>query len=975
MSDAEAVADEIEGYVTGLLALVGVNADPLASREHILLSNLIQHSWHEGRELDLMTLVGMIPTPPIRKLGVFELDQFFPADDRMKLAMKLNGLLASPSFASWAQGPPLDIDAMLFDASGKGRCAIVTTAHLSDDERQFVTSLILAKLVTWMRRQSGTTDLRAMLYMDEVAGYLPPTAMPPTKKPIMTLMKQARAFGVGVILSTRNPVDVDYKAMSNAGTWMIGRLQTDRDKARLLDGMASAAGSVDVAAIDATISGLAKREFVLRQAGKDQPEVFTTRWAMSYLRGPMTRDQIALVSPQVEAAAPPAPSPPTLATAAPAGLAPPTPGAAPAAAVPPPPVAPPATAAPAPSPATAPAPAIPSDQSVVAPKVADGVAVRWVDVAAPWLGDVGGDSCGTVMEAAVVARVAIRYDEAKADLVHDEEFEAVLFPLTDPADVTKLAQVDYDDRDLRTEAPAGVTYRLPDARIATKTFFNDIERDLRDHLTRTLSLEIPSNAELKLYGRPGETEAEFAARCERAADDLADADIAKLRDKYETRATKLRDQIDAAQDRADVLAEQAKGAKRSELLSTAGSLLGGLLGGSKSKTKMAGDLLGDAGTAARRRGSGAARQLQRVGPSGRCRREQGGAPGGAGRGTRGRTRRRRQRDRRAVGYRSRGDHPNGGGPGAHRRQGHASLAGLDSGGLKPPDPRGHHLHRLRSAAAGLRPESTGPVAGQLSFMGERNDSNLVVRDGVHHQVGVAQQSNLAGKKGAADALHWHPGVRKAAQRLGSRERCSREQRATPRFALFVPTCRFDKLAERFVIDTNPTRHVSESAVSTRCRASSRSTPCEAPRANRSIRSSTVRAQANDCSLEYSGSRLSRLANNSAATRARSSSGSAKPSLKTLAASVRTVEIVPQSVHLSRRIPVVRPPSSWSSPLHGVDAINAPLAIGASLRSVRVAMPSPPPHIARHQEPSPRTRKRSGHGGCRAGTRFLTGPAT
>lgn len=186
-------------------------------------------------------------------------------------------------------GPPLDIDTMLHSPDGKPRCAIVTTAHLSDQERQFVTTLILSKLVTWMRKQSGTTDLRALLYMDEVAGYLPPTAMPPTKKPIMTLMKQARAFGVGVVLSTQNPVDVDYKALSNAGTWMIGRLQTDRDKQRLLDGMSAAAGGVDVGAIGDTISGLAKREFVLRRAGKDQPEVFTTRWAMSYLRGPLTR--------------------------------------------------------------------------------------------------------------------------------------------------------------------------------------------------------------------------------------------------------------------------------------------------------------------------------------------------------------------------------------------------------------------------------------------------------------------------------------------------------------------------------------------------------------------------------------------------------------------------------------------------------------------------------------------------------------
>ncbi len=582
MSDGEAVADEIEGYVTGLLALVDIAADPLSSREHILLSNLIHHSWAEGRELDLMTLVGMIPSPPIRKLGVFELDQFFPPDDRMKLAMKLNGLLASPSFASWSLGPPLDIASMLFDADGKGRCAIVTTAHLSDEERQFVTSLILAKLVTWMRRQSGTTDLRAMLYMDEVAGYLPPSAMPPTKKPLMTLMKQARAFGVGVVLSTQNPVDLDYKAMSNAGTWMIGRLQTDRDKARLLEGMSSAAGSVDVAAIDATISGLGKREFVLRRAGKDQPEVFTTRWAMSYLRGPMTRDQIALVTPEptiVEATTAPTPAETTV----------------------PAPTAPVTMAAPAAE--TALAKTLASDESVVAPEVADGIAVRFVDVAAPWLGDVGGDSRGTVLHPAVVARVTIRYDETKADLVHDEEFEAVLFPLTDPVDVSSLIRIDYDDRDLRPEAPAGATYHLTATRIATKTFFTDIERDLRDHLTRSLSMEIPTNSALKLFGRPGESAEEFAKRCAQAADELADAEIAKLRDKYEVKSTKLRDQISAAEDRSAIAAEEAKGKKTSEFFSTAGSLLGGLLGGRKSKTKMATDLLGDAGTAAGRRGS------------------------------------------------------------------------------------------------------------------------------------------------------------------------------------------------------------------------------------------------------------------------------------------------------------------------------------------------------------------------------------
>jgi hypothetical protein len=576
MTDAEVVSDEIAGYVTGLLGLVGVDADPLSSREHILLSNLITHSWTEGRPLDLMTLVGMIVTPPIRKLGVFELDQFFPEADRMKLAMRLNGLLAAPSFAAWAAGPPLDIDSMLFTPEGTPRCAIVTTAHLSDEERQFVTSLVLSKLVTWMRRQSGTTDLRAMLYMDEVAGYLPPTANPPTKKPIMLLMKQARAFGVGVVLSTQNPVDIDYKAISNAGTWMNGRLQTDRDKARLLDGMASAAGGVDVGAIGDTISGLGKREFMLRRAGVDQPEVFSTRWAMSYLRGPMTRSQIDQLMDaervETEVAAAPAPS------SGVAGRPTPVPGAA------------------------STEPVLADDESTVMPDVADGTAVRWADVASPWLGEIGGDSRGTRLAAAAVARVSLRYDETKADLIHDDEFECVLFPLGEQIDASRMAKVDYDDRDLRTAAPETTVYQLTGAKVANKTFWSSIGKAIRDELVRTSTVEIQSNKGLKLYGRPGEGADAFESRCLKLADGHADAEIAKLRDKYESKAKRLRDQIDGLEDKIDLLEEQSKSKRNSELLSTAGSMLGGLLGGSKSKGGLLGGLLGKAGTATRRRG-------------------------------------------------------------------------------------------------------------------------------------------------------------------------------------------------------------------------------------------------------------------------------------------------------------------------------------------------------------------------------------
>ena len=569
-SDGEVVGDEIDGFVSGLLGLVGIDADPLSSREHILLSNLLLNEWTAGRSLDLPTLVGMVQQPPIRKLGVFELDQFFPKTDRTAFAMRLNGLLASPSFSAWIAGQPLDIASMLRTPEGKPRCAIVTTAHLSDDERQFVTTIILSKLVTWMRQQSGTTDLRVLLYMDEVTGYLPPTAMPPTKKPILTLMKQARAFGVGVVLSTQNPVDVDYKALSNAGTWMIGRLQTERDKRRLLDGMSAAAGGVDLEEIDATIAGLAKREFVLRRAGKDHPEVFTTRWAMSYLRGPLTRDQIATLMADQKVEVVP-------------------------------------TSTPSPVASSAIQPAAPStDESSVIPQVAAGIAMRWADVASPWLATVGGDPRGTRYEASVVARVLLRYDEDAADLVHDEEFEAVLFPLDDRVDVTRATAVDYDDRDLFGEAPNPCIYRWPVAPVKQKTFWTRVERDLTDHLVRSRTVDVHANRDLKMFGRPGESAEAFTARCLAAANDMADKQTAALRDKYADKATRLHAQIQAAEGRAQVLQTERKGRRSEELLSTAGSILGGLLGGRRGRGGLLGSVLGKAGTAAGRRSRTAA---------------------------------------------------------------------------------------------------------------------------------------------------------------------------------------------------------------------------------------------------------------------------------------------------------------------------------------------------------------------------------
>jgi hypothetical protein len=595
------VSDEIDGYVSSLLGMIGISGDPLSSREHILLANIIQNAWSQGQGLDLATLLAQVQQPPMRKLGVLELDAFFPASDRMAFAMRLNGLLASPSFASWLTGEPLDIESMLFTPEGRPRCAIVSIAHLDDEQRQSVTALVLSKLVTWMRRQSGTSDLRALLYMDEVAGYLPPTANPPTKKPIMLLLKQARAFGLGVVLSTQNPVDVDYKALSNAGTWVIGRLQTEQDKARLIDGLSSAAGGVDVKVVGDTISNLGKRQFVLRKAGKDVPEVMTTRWAMSYLRGPLTRDQIGAAMAVGSSPAAPAPVP--------AAPAPTSAGPVPAAAV----VDPPAAvaggagvAAAAPSPAAAPAPSaaptaaavapkvvttIPpatagADESPVMPAIAAGVPTAYVDPAAPWLASVGGVPGGQHLRAAAVARVDLTYDDGTV-VVAQDEYEAVLMPLTQVPDPRAFVAVDYDDRDLVPAPTPGAVYGLVPAEAKAKTYWTGMQKALVEELVRSRTTEILVNAELKAAARPGESREEFVARCHTLTDATADKAMTALRTKYEAKLATARQKVTDAQINAQSL--QMEYDSNFGLAATGMNVLGSLLGGRRSRSSLAAD--------------------------------------------------------------------------------------------------------------------------------------------------------------------------------------------------------------------------------------------------------------------------------------------------------------------------------------------------------------------------------------------------
>lgn len=600
-ADLSGAAEQAADTTAGLLRLVGVDSDPLTGREHILLTNLIDRAWRAGTVLDLPGLIAQVQEPPLRKLGVIELETFFPAPARLQLALRLNALLASPTFAAWMRGEPLDIDAWL---GGSGRCTIVNLAHLSDDERQFVVTLLMSRLVSWFRTQAGTSSLRALVYVDEVMGYVPPVAAPPSKAPILTTLKQARAFGVGLVLATQNPVDLDYKALSNAGTWMVGRLQTERDKDRLLEGLRSASGAADIDAAAATISGLAKREFLLHQAGGGVPQVFSSRWAMSYLRGPLTGPQIATLMAgrtvtAVEepvagpaagpvAAQPVAPAPPGVDLAP--DLAQPAPSSRLGQLAPPPVPRPPEGGLgllPAPPPEPG---ALPADQTPIAPKVADGVAVRWLDPAAAWAATVGATPGGTRLVAGVAARVTVRYDDAALGLDHTEEYEAVVVPLSGQLDAAQAITVDYDDRDLRNAAPAGAVYVLPDAPIHTKTWFTSAGAALKRHLEASRSVTVLRNRPLKLASRPGEAGDAFAGRCRDAAGLAADAEAAKLRERLERQADRLHDVLERGEQRLGELEVDVKQRRNAEWLSGAGGLLGSLLGGRRTVRGMAGEV-------------------------------------------------------------------------------------------------------------------------------------------------------------------------------------------------------------------------------------------------------------------------------------------------------------------------------------------------------------------------------------------------
>ena len=572
VDDTELFRERIATTATSLLTLAGIEADPLQSREHILVSTLLTHAWSSGRSLDIGGIIRDIQSPPVARVGVMELETFYPAAERFALAMRLNNLIASPGFARWTEGQPLDVASLLYTPEGKARVAIVSIAHLADAERMFFVSLLVEQVLGWVRTQSGTASLRAILYMDEIAGYIPPVANPPSKGPFLTLMKQGRAFGLGVVLATQNPVDLDYKGLANAGTWLIGRLQTERDKQRVLDGLEGAAaagggrGRFDRAEMDRLLSGLTSRVFLLNNVHDNGPEVFQSRWCLSYLRGPLTRTQIKALT-ELRVGASPAPAAPAPPFGRQANTARPQPGTA--------------------KPRTAPAAATGSStRPVLRPDVPQYfIPARSDD--------------GTLhYEPALlgVAKVFFSDAKAKVEVERSVSILAAIRPGPVAVDWDEGEACDLTDADVEAEpGSAGATFAplAPDA--GKPRNYDAWKKALADSLYRTHKLDLMRCEAMKLTSMPDESERDFRARIAQRIREERDAASEKLRVRFGPRLATLQDRIRRAEQAVAVQREQASAAKMSTALSFGTAVLSAFLG---RKVASAGNL-SRAATAAR----------------------------------------------------------------------------------------------------------------------------------------------------------------------------------------------------------------------------------------------------------------------------------------------------------------------------------------------------------------------------------------
>ncbi|MGI9177467.1 MAG: ATP-binding protein [Pirellulales bacterium] len=544
LDDPEARRERIESLVSAILALVGIDAEPGRSREHVLLSTIIDSLWKSGQRVDFGTLVRAIPAPPIERVGFLDLENFYPAGDRFQLASRLNTVAAAPGFEAWLDGEPLDIGRLLWTPEGRPRVAVVSIAHLADAQRMAFVTLLAGATISWMRAQGGTSALRAMFLMDEVFGYVPPTANPPSKTPILTLLKQARAYGLGVVLATQNPVDLDYKGLSNAGLWFLGRLQTARDKARVLDGLEGAAqaagGSFDRSRLDALLSGLEQRRFLMHSVHGDEETLFQSRWTMAYLRGPLLREEIRRLTTGPAAGGASGSSPPAAASAA------------------------------------TPMPSFGTRAGGPRPILPPGVR----EVFLPPAHAVPLDTL-VRYEPAILGRARVRYSKPAAGIEVDREV-VCLAPASE-----SLGESAWEAAEQFAEAPqtepaprTGSFAPLPPA-LAGPRGYATLSASLKSHLGRTSKLTAWSAPALAAVSRPGESQGDFRVRIAHRVKEWRDEQIEKVRDKQAAKLAGIADKIDRARQKVEREKAEAKNQSMQTYVSIGTAVIGALLGRKK----------------------------------------------------------------------------------------------------------------------------------------------------------------------------------------------------------------------------------------------------------------------------------------------------------------------------------------------------------------------------------------------------------
>ncbi len=534
LTDLDTLNGVVNSVVTGLLSLVNITADSNKSQEYVLLSSIFLHYWRKGEDLDMESLIGNVVNPPFKKVGVFGLDTFYPQPERMELAMMLNGVIASPAFSAWTQGRPLDIQKILYDENGKPNTAIFSIAHLGEAERMFFVTMLLNRFVDWMRRQQGTSSLKAILYMDEIFGYFPPSANPPSKKPMLLLLKQARAYGVGVVLATQNPVDLDYKGLSNIGTWFVGRLQTTQDQNRVIDGIAgSSDNGLDKKAFRQLLSDMQGRQFLLRSAHLDEVLMFQTRWVMSYLKGPISLPDIEKLMVMKKGELRDSQEPPA------------------------------------------------SDQKMSGlgsavqehpPLIADTIQQRF------YLHPVEVETC--LFEPWLAAHGSVRFFNAKRniDQVVDVSARIYLDEKFSQPDWELSEENPYRVDELVQDAPPGSNYYPLAAPFAKMRDLKAYTRSFGNYLYQNKKLELFRVAELKLESQPGDSLADFKVKLADRLREIKDEHISKLEEKYRVKQQRIEQRIDRAAQKIAKEKADVKAKTTDTVLSFGAAVLGAFFG-------------------------------------------------------------------------------------------------------------------------------------------------------------------------------------------------------------------------------------------------------------------------------------------------------------------------------------------------------------------------------------------------------------